>query len=77
MQYAKYISNNPFAEVLVEQYNSNINGNLKQIRADLNTFRKMKLPQKERKEIVDALTLQSNIIKRGMIEEFKAFGIKP
>ena len=77
VQYAKYISNNPFAEVLVEQYNSNINGNLKQIRADLNTFRKMKLPQKERKEIVDALTLQSNIIKRGMIEEFKAYGIKP
>jgi hypothetical protein len=37
----------------------------------------MKLPQKERKEIVDALTLQSNIIKRGMIEEFKAYGIKP
>jgi hypothetical protein len=77
VQYAKYVSNNPFAEVLVEQYNSNINGNLKQIRADLNTFRKMKLPQKERKEIVDALTLQSNIIKRGMIEEFKAYGIKP
>jgi hypothetical protein len=77
VQYAKYISNNPFAEVLVEQYNSNINGNLKQIRADLNTFRKMKLPQKERKEIVDALTLQSNIIKRGMIEEFKGYGIKP
>lgn len=77
VQYAKYISKNPFAEVLVEQYNSNINGNLKQIRADLNTFRKMKLPQKERKEIIDALTLQSNIIKRGMIEEFKAYGIKP
>lgn len=77
VQYAKYINDNPFAEVLVEQYNSNINGNLKQIRADLNTFRKMKLPQKERKEIIDALTLQSNIIKRGMIEEFKAYGIKP
>lgn len=77
VQYAKYISKNPFAEVLVEQYNSNINGNLKQIRADLNTFRKMKIPQKERKEIVDALTLQSNIIKRGMIEEFKAYGITP
>jgi hypothetical protein len=77
LQYARYINNNPFAEVLVEQYNSNINGNLKQIRADLNTFRKMKLPQKERKEIIDALTLQSNIIKRGMIEEFKAYGIKP
>jgi hypothetical protein len=77
VQYAKYISNNPFAEVLVEQYNSNINGNLKQIRADLNTFRKMKMPQKDRKEIIDALTLQSNIIKRGMIEEFKAYGIKP
>jgi hypothetical protein len=77
VQYAKYVSKNPFAEVLVEQYNSNINGNLKQIRADLNTFRKMKLPQKERKEIIDALTLQSNIIKRGMIEEFKAYGIKP
>jgi hypothetical protein len=29
------------------------------------------------KQIIDALTLQSNIIKRGMIEEFKAYGIKP
>jgi hypothetical protein len=37
----------------------------------------MKLPQKDRKQIIDALTLQSNIIKRQMIEEFKAYGIKP
>jgi hypothetical protein len=77
VQYAKFTSKNPFAEVLVEQYNQNINGSLKDLRADLNTYRKMKLPQKERKAIIDALTLQSNIIKRGMIEEFKAYGIKP
>lgn len=77
VQYAKFTSKNPFAEVLVEQYNQNINGSLKGLREELNTYRKMKLPQKERKAIVDALTLQSNIIKRGMIEEFKAYGIKP
>jgi hypothetical protein len=76
-EYAKFVSNNPYAEVLVEQYNRNINGELKQLREELNTYRKMKLPQKDRKQIIDALTLQSNIIKRGMIEEFKAYGIKP
>jgi hypothetical protein len=77
VQYAKYVSNNPFAEILVEQYNQNINGSLKGLREELNTYRKMKLPQKDRKQIIDALTLQSNIIKRQMIEEFKAYGIKP
>jgi hypothetical protein len=77
VQYAKYISNNPFHEILVEQYNREVNGTLKGLRADLNTYRKMKLPQDERKQIVDALTMQSNIIKRNMIEEFKAYGIKP
>jgi predicted phage tail protein len=76
-QYAKFVSNNPFAEILVSQYNRNVNGTLKRLREDLNTYRKMKLSQKDRKEIVDALTLQQNIIKRGMIEEFKAYGIKP
>jgi hypothetical protein len=76
-EYAKFVSNNPYAEVLVEQYNRNINGELKQLREELNTYRKMKLPQKDRKQIIDALTLQSNIIKRGMIEEFKAYDIKP
>ena len=76
-QYAKFISNNPFAEVLVSQYNRNVNGTLKRLREDLNTYRKMKLPQDERKQIVDALTMQQNIIKRGMIEQFKAYGIKP
>jgi hypothetical protein len=76
-QYAKFVSNNPYAEILVSQYNRNVNGTLKRLREDLNTYRKMKLPQGERKQIVDALTLQSNIIKRGMIEEFKAYGVKP
>lgn len=76
-QYGKYIASNPFAEILVEQYNENINGRLKDIRADLNEYRKMKLPSKDRKEIINALTLEQNIIKRQMIEEFKALGVHP
>jgi hypothetical protein len=76
-QYAKFVNNNPYAEILVSQYNRNVNGTLKRLREDLNNYRKMKLPQDERKQVVDALTLQQNIIKRGMIEQFKAYGIKP
>jgi hypothetical protein len=76
-QYAKYIASNPFAEVLVESYNENVNGRLKDLRADLNEYRKMKLPSKDRKEIIKALTLEQNIIKRQMIEEFRAYGVTP
>lgn len=76
-QYAEYLAANPFAEVLVEQYNENVNGRLKDIRTDLNEYRKMKIPAKDRKDIINALTLEQNIIKRQMIEEFKAYGIKP
>ena len=78
VQYAKYLEANPFAEILVEQYNSNINGKLKDIRTQLNEYRRMQgLKTKERKQIVDALTLEQNIIKRQVIEEFKAYGITP
>ena len=76
--YYSYLSKNPFAEILVEQYNSNVNGRLKEIRADLNKWRRLQgITEAERKHIVDSLILEQNIIKRVMIEEFKAYGVQP
>ena len=77
-QEAKYMAKHPFAEILVETYNKNINGELKSIRQELNEYRRMQgLSAKDRKQIIDALTLEQNIIKRGMIEDFKAYGVVP
>ena len=77
-QEAKYMAKHPFAEILVEAYNKNINGELKSIRQELNEYRRMQgLSAKDRKQIIDALTLEQNIIKRGIIEDFKAYGVVP
>ena len=77
-QEAKYMAKHPFAEILVETYNKNINGELKSIRQELNEYRRMQgLSAKDRKQIIDALTLEQNIIKRGIIEDFKAYGVVP
>jgi hypothetical protein len=76
-RYVKYKLANPFDEALVEAYNkdvvelNDIREAAKKIRLDRN------LTPKEQQEILKIYTFQQNIIKRNLIERYKAYGVEP
>ena len=75
--YAKYIENHPLDLALVDIYNKQVGGTLNQIRAQANMIRRSDMTPKERKEVLDNLTLAQNMIKRGLIDTFAAFDVTP
>ena len=76
-RYVKYKLANPFDEALVEAYNKDVvelndmREAAKKIRLDRN------LTPKEQQEILKIYTFQQNIIKRNLIERYKAYGVEP
>jgi hypothetical protein len=77
VQYAEYTAANPMDEYIVEAYNNSVNGKLKDLRAEANEYRRMQgLSQKDKAEILKVLTLEQNIVKRNMIDTFKAYGVE-
>jgi hypothetical protein len=76
--YVKYISENPFSEIISESYNKQVNGELRDLRAEANKIRTERIyTPAERKDLLQVNLMMQNIIKRNMIEEFKAFDIEP
>jgi len=61
----------------VDIYNKQVGGTLNQIRAQANMIRRSDMTPKERKEVLDNLTLAQNMIKRGLIDTFAAFDVTP
>ena len=77
-QYAKYIEAYPLDLAIVDTYNKQVNGTLNKVRAQLNVIRRSPdYSPKERKELIEDLTSVQNLIKRGMIDTFEAYDIKP
>jgi hypothetical protein len=74
--YAKFITNNPTAETAVGIYYAQL-GSLSQVREEANKIRVMPISQKDRQELLRANIFRQNIIKRQMIETFKALGVEP
>jgi hypothetical protein len=74
--YAKFITNNPTAETAVGIYYAQL-GSLSKVREEANKIRLMPISQKDRQELLRANIFRQNIIKRQMIETFKALGIEP
>jgi hypothetical protein len=74
--YAEFITNNPTAETAVGIYYAQL-GSLSQVREEANKIRVMPISQKDRQELLRANIFRQNIIKRQMIEVFKALGIEP
>jgi hypothetical protein len=73
-RYMNYISEHPFDQGLVDMYNKGVNGDLKNARALANKYRAMPdLTLKERKELLDNVKEQQNLIKRNLINNFKAY----
>ncbi len=73
-RYMEYITANPFDQGIVDMYNKGVNGDLKDARALANKYRAMPgLSPKERKELLDNVKEQQNLIKRHLISIFGAY----
>jgi hypothetical protein len=73
-KYMEYVLDNPFDSGLVEVYNKGVNGDLKKVRELANKYRAMPgLSPKERKELLDNVKEQQNLIKRHLISVFGAY----
>ena len=73
-RYMDYIAANPYDQGIVDIYNKGVNGDLKKVRELANKYRAMPdLTPKERKELLDNVKEQQNLIKRHLIEVFKAY----
>ena len=78
IQSARYYAENPMNELLVDMYNKQVNGELKQLRAQAKQYRLMEgIEPKTRDAMLKIITFQENLIKHNMIEQFKAYGLKP
>lgn len=77
-KYYSYLAKNPMDAMLVDMYNHDVNGTLKDLRAEANRYRAMEgISPKERKAIVDVYVKMANIEKYRLVEMYKAYGIKP
>jgi hypothetical protein len=77
--YLSYIEKNPFAEAVVASYNKQVNGTLRDLRTEANQIRNRGngYDQATRKDLLDLNLTYQNIIKRNMLEQFKAYDITP
>jgi len=77
VMYAKYLAANPLDAALQREYNGDIQGRLKELRAEANKWRTIRgLDIKTRTALVKNAVLQENMIKYHLIQKYKALGIK-
>ena len=74
---AKYMAANPMAEHLVDVYNKGVNRDLKELRTEANEIRAMQISPKTKEAMLKNIIRLQNLEKRFLIEEFKAYGVKP
>ena len=76
-QYSLYVAKNPLYPSVVEAYQSK-QGELNKLRQKATEIRTMKyLSPKDRDQILKTITLEQNMLKYKMVEEFKVLGIEP
>jgi hypothetical protein len=76
-QHALYVAKNPLYPSVVEAYQSK-QGELNALRQKATEIRTMKyLSPKNRDQILKTITLEQNMLKYQMVEEFKVLGIEP
>jgi len=75
--YAKYLAANPLDAVLQREYDGDVQGRLKELRAEANKWRTTRgLDIKTRTALVKNAVLQENMIKYHLIQKYKALGIE-
>lgn len=77
--YSDYLQNNPTHKYLVDYYNSQVNGRLRDIRKMMNDIRiNREYTPKERGEMIDNLKPVQNLIKRNLLTAFEQISdLKP
>ena len=77
-EYARYTAKYPMDEAVVQIYNKMINKELNPLRAQDKTIRNDRnLVPADRKDLLHINQLQENLVKRQMIDMFKAYGVEP
>jgi hypothetical protein len=74
--YVEFITKHPTAPAAIGVYYAHL-GSLNDVREQANKIRLLPIPQKDRQELLRANIFRQNIIKRQMIEMFKALDIEP
>lgn len=78
VEYAKHIAKHPIDPYLSDMYDRDVNGRLRDLRAQANKIRAMSgLEPKTRTELVKNIVLQENLEKRRLINIYSAFGVEP
>jgi hypothetical protein len=76
--YVKYMEANPMDELLIEMYNGDAGGELKELRTQAQEIRRDRLlDMRTKKELLDAVKLQENLIKMQLVDLYKAFEVNP
>jgi hypothetical protein len=77
VQYAVYVAKNPLYPSIVDTYQSK-QGELNALRQKATEFRNMKyLSPKDRDQLLKVVTLEQNMLKHQMVEQFKILGMEP
>jgi hypothetical protein len=78
MKYAEYTAKYPLDEAVVETYNKIVNKELNPLRAQDKSIRNdTNLTPASRKDFLQINQFQENLVKRQMIDLFKAYGVEP
>jgi hypothetical protein len=76
-QYALYVAKNPLYPSVVDAYQAK-QGELNKLREKATEIRIMKyISPKDRDQILKTITLQQNMLKYQMVEQFKVLGVEP
>ena len=73
----RYDTKNPFDRMLVYSYNHQLNSQLNPLREQAKKIRLMDLPPNTRDSMLKIINFQQNLVKRNMIEQYKAYGLTP
>lgn len=76
-EFADYVDKYPLDPEIKEIYNKVVGGPLNQLRDAANDIRRMDISIREKKEILDEVKLAQNLLKRKLIDTFKAYDIHP
>jgi uncharacterized protein (UPF0262 family) len=73
-QVMRFYREHPNADLLVQTYNAGVNGELRKLQEDRKRIeRDPSITPKQRKSEVDEIRLMENYIKKGLVEDFKAY----
>ena len=75
--YYRILEKDPLAETIIKIYNRS-SAKLNELRQEANSIRRNQdYTPKEKSELLKANTVEQNIVKYQIVENFKAYGIKP